>query len=418
MKIKSEFTFFKAGQGAFYGGRIWVDDNHIHEVFTIVYDCGTSNFIKGNADSLNREIDYFSSKCNNKNMIDLLFISHLDYDHVSGLKNLLKKFNIKKIVLPYIEEKYIPLHIFSYLSIDNNSNKLLSLDDYIFFLKNPIEFIEEFSREAEVIFIKPNENSEIVEYSGGSSDDIEIQIYRYGDLLENDKNVYKNNLQFFIGRVWEFTTYVKDVDKGNIDKLYNCLKNILKKKIEDNLSTEDLKDIVLKYRIKAKECYKNIGDINSYGLILLHGPISFDILEYRIYPECEFNNYYPYNYYRYIIKGYEFSMLGTLLLGDTSLNPNKNCLNFPEEFKNKLRNVHIFQVPHHGSSKNWNKEEFKKLKIGENFNDWQHKKLAVCNFGYGNPYRHPSPQVLSDLCSSIFLNTQFSRLKICYKFIY
>ena len=111
-------------------------------------------------------------------------------------------------------------------------------------------------------------------------------------------------------------------------------------------------------------------------------------------------------------------MMGTLLFGDTSINPYNNPANFPQVFKNKLVNVHIVQLPHHGSSKNWNFDEFKKLKIGNSINRWDNRVVTVCNFGYGNKYGHPSHEVLNDLRSTIFLNSQFSRLNIKYDIIH
>ncbi len=58
--MEAEFSFFKAGQGSFYGGQIW--NHETNQVFSIVYDCGTSRFITGNNQSLNREIDLFKNR--------------------------------------------------------------------------------------------------------------------------------------------------------------------------------------------------------------------------------------------------------------------------------------------------------------------------------------------------------------------
>jgi beta-lactamase superfamily II metal-dependent hydrolase len=107
-------------------------------------------------------------------------------------------------------------------------------------------------------------------------------------------------------------------------------------------------------------------------------------------------------------------MLGTLLFGDTSINPNNNPINFPQAFKDKLVNVHLVQVPHHGSSKNWDFTTFLALNIGANINRSENRVIPVCNFGFGNRYGHPSHEVLNNLRPTIFLNTQFSRLNIRY----
>ncbi len=96
--MHAEFSFFKAGQGSFYGGRIRSDFN---KVYTVVYDCGTSS----RNHYLNEEIDFFKIQGAKCNVIDLLFISHLDYDHVSGLKRLLKEFNVKKLFYHIFQSK-------------------------------------------------------------------------------------------------------------------------------------------------------------------------------------------------------------------------------------------------------------------------------------------------------------------------
>ena len=107
MILKSYFTFFKVGQGAFYGGRIL--DVFNQKIYTIVYDCGTRS--KGSKELIKESISIFGN-CEYKwdyswmktdgslDNIDLLFISHLDIDHVSGIESLLKTFNVKKIIMP------------------------------------------------------------------------------------------------------------------------------------------------------------------------------------------------------------------------------------------------------------------------------------------------------------------------------
>ncbi len=82
--LSAYFKFHKAGQGAFYGGRI--NNGRDDKAWTIINDCGT----KGSSTTLNMEIDNF--KIVNGHAIDILFISHLDYEHVLGGKQLLKNF--------------------------------------------------------------------------------------------------------------------------------------------------------------------------------------------------------------------------------------------------------------------------------------------------------------------------------------
>ncbi|WP_281322081.1 MBL fold metallo-hydrolase [Flavobacterium aestivum] len=431
--MEAKFSFYKAGQGSFYGGRIW--HHEINRVFTVVYDCGTSSFIAENNQSLNNEITYFKHQpyfFPHNDEIELLFISHLDYDHVSGLKRLLTEFKVKNIILPYIEKQYRQFFLVSFFENDDPDNNF-SLDDYISFIEDPTQFILQNSESTKFYFVKPNDKTEIV-YLGYNNDQSEFAYaYARGTINEDTEelkgksnvSVYENNLQFFIRKNWEFTTYAKDVNEEAIKKLHECLKKKLKKKTDEDLSLDNLKEIVTTKRKESHKCYTDcIGDINSHGLVVLHGPIRFEHLWGRIYSNCELTRFHnDYHYHRHHYDEHHFSnnnrvMLGTLLLGDTSINPNNNPIDFPQAFKDKLVNAHVVQVPHHGSSKNWDFTTFEALNIGANINRWGNRVVAVCNFGFGNKFGHPSHQILYDLRSNMFLNTQFSRLNIHYDIIH
>jgi len=430
--MEAKFSFFKAGQGSFYGGRIFSYENG--KVYTIVYDCGTSPFISGNSQSLNQEIDFFKySKAYypHTDEIDLLFISHLDYDHVSGLRQILTRYQVKNIILPYIEKQQRQFFIIS-IGTDNKPDDL-SIDDYSEFLETPHTYIRETSKNKEIqlYFVVPNDKEDIL-YEGYGNGDVPTEVYPMGNpytgqnefIDEEGVLVYENNLQFFIQRQWEFTTYVKSVNKIAISSLKNCLKIIVNKKQDEILDGEDLKKLITQYRKQAHKCYTDcIGEINSHGLVLLHGPINFEFLVSKIYPQCELNYFKISSHFRQQIlerhpKKRKLTMMGTLLFGDTSINPSNNPISFPKDFKAKLGRVHVIQVPHHGSQKNWDFINFKNLKIGEDLDKYEIHTTTVCNFGYGNKYGHPSNDVVNDLSSTLFLNTQFSRLNIVYEEIY
>ena len=84
-------------QGAFYTERIRTNG----KTYNVVYDCGgtTSYKVNRNKPILEVEIKTFYGKNEN---IDLLFISHFDYDHVNGLKYLKDHCNIKRVIMPLI----------------------------------------------------------------------------------------------------------------------------------------------------------------------------------------------------------------------------------------------------------------------------------------------------------------------------
>ncbi len=84
--------FHTIGQGAFYSER--------HENFNIVYDCGTEwkNRAKKTLDRV------ITQSFSEDDTIDILFISHFDYDHVSKIHTL--KEHVKEINYAY-DSKFI-----------------------------------------------------------------------------------------------------------------------------------------------------------------------------------------------------------------------------------------------------------------------------------------------------------------------
>lgn len=436
--IEAYFSFFKAGQGAFYGGCISTF-NHLNpfHCWRVVYDCGTTNWIKGNSQSLNNEIDnfkncncHFPNELNNK--IDLLFISHFDYDHVSGVKRLLKEFDVKRVIIPYFPKELRKFALCSYYKNDDfeDDDTLLSEEEYFSFIESPMTFISNLSENTQIFLINGEKNNDI-EY--GSYDAEQNGIHPIGEIIAGlpeeiqltNVTYYNNNLQFFIRNKWEFTTYVKEITVLQFENLEADLKKIAKIPSTDEITFDNIKDLLVgANRTKAHEKYnKHLSDLNAHGLVLLHGPIN----PLDGFLQSDFENHY-FNEFDYDIdmeirKARQSRLmnkiprLSTLLLGDTSLvGPYK--IDFPTNFLPKLVSLAIFQIPHHGSDKNWAYIEYEGLVRRSNYFQSRNRILNVCNFGYGNKYGHPSHQVISDLIPNIIFNTQFSRFTTFYSLRY
>ena len=103
-------VFHPVGQGAFYSEH--------HDNFTVVYDCGATS------KKLASKVVAQSFKQND--VIDILFISHFDYDHVSNISQLIKLTKIKTVVLPLLHKVNYFLLMFDYKSLE-----LLSLNFHI-----------------------------------------------------------------------------------------------------------------------------------------------------------------------------------------------------------------------------------------------------------------------------------------------
>lgn len=89
------------GQGGF-------DIEHIDGT-TIVFDCGSyGRYHIGNC--IHHYSETLSNFCDRKPVIDYVFLSHFDNDHINGLPLLKKYFEIRNIVVPYIPKKYRVLY--------------------------------------------------------------------------------------------------------------------------------------------------------------------------------------------------------------------------------------------------------------------------------------------------------------------
>jgi len=82
------------GQGGLFSGTLSAGGKPLRWA----YDCGSNQ-----ADALAREIATVAAGGD----LDLLFLSHLDSDHVNGIDKLLSRVKVREVVLPYLDEETI-----------------------------------------------------------------------------------------------------------------------------------------------------------------------------------------------------------------------------------------------------------------------------------------------------------------------
>ena len=116
------------GQGAFYTESIKTNGHN----YNVIYDCGSGNS-KNTPKRLKQDIRSFY---NPDDVIDLLFISHFDNDHINGISELKKRTSkIRNIVVPLIEDQD-----FWYYQIENPNfesfyNSLHEIADSVYKVK-------------------------------------------------------------------------------------------------------------------------------------------------------------------------------------------------------------------------------------------------------------------------------------------
>lgn len=336
------------GQGAFYSERIECDDR----TYNIVYDCGSGNFNKA-PKLLEREI----ASCYKKNdVIDVLFISHFDNDHINGINELRRHISeIKNVIVPLIEQDD-----FWFYSIENNEferfyNSLTELANNVYKVR-PASEDDKYYHLNDIGLIDLSESEE------GS---LEVQ----------------NATKFSLRRNIDWCYIPFNYDKKT---RLNILKNEL---VKNGISEKELTsgwDVVEHHIDNIKKAYNKVvtGGANKTSLILYSGGVEGE------YECCQYQGcmcYYPRLYHRPF---YRYNKEGCLYFGDNDLNQ-ANILN---DLKHKLgslvERVRTIQVPHHGAIDNFNDDIFA---INNSV------KMFFVSFGNKNTYRHPSSGVVAEI---------------------
>ena len=337
--------FFPIGQGAFYAEK--------HDQFNIVYDCGNYRKTKLSENIVKQSF-------NKNDDIDILFISHLDWDHISLLKTLKESVNsIRKVILPLLHNDIKILlkniyHSLGYSSLD-------IIDD-------PEKF---FGDNTKIIYISPSENNR----SNESGEEITISHDN-----NNLPSVINSGTAIKIRGYRDYWCFVPYNIK-NKERIENLKKELKKAGLDmQKLITDPdyaMRIIIGPRKDDLKKCYKSLeGKINENSLVIYSGPIPR-----RTPPSSFIQAHYNYNYhYRY----FDFRALGCIYTGDVDLNK----FDIKDVYKQFWNTVGTVQIPHHGAIKNF-KESFLK----------NNGRPLICPISYGirNSYGHPSLNVVNNI---------------------
>lgn len=96
---------YPIGQGCFHAGSIGEGDAVYHDdhAFHYVYDCGSDD-----RKALGEAIDSYKNQVPH---VDVLFVSHLDNDHVNGLDRLLSVVKVDTVYVPYVNKVLLVLEL-------------------------------------------------------------------------------------------------------------------------------------------------------------------------------------------------------------------------------------------------------------------------------------------------------------------
>lgn len=379
MKMKSNFKLWPVGQGLFYSGTIKYENN---QNFNFVYDCGSSSM---NIDEI---VDHYVETSLIDKTLDMLVISHFDEDHISGIPKLLTEVKkIKKIFIPYENgiENYLLFLAFIYGN-DGNINE--KIDEII--LVNSTGPENENNRDFEEL------NTSIEIEDNFSLPNIKVGVFKGSSIKY--RNLWKFKFYNTYLRKTNFSSKIKE-EIINLIKDSGCkgLEELLKKLNSPVKNDENCdKEISVKNSLKKiyeKYCSSSYGNSkqNQSSLCLYHSPLLNDMnMEISIYQHdiLSISTFIdPFFWYGDMI-------IGTLLTGDISLRQEKQAKrynDFKNHYKNECIDVLFFLTPHHGSSKNWNKDVL---------HDFPMAYFYLNSAGLLSKYDHPSDSVIGDIIKS------------------
>ena len=348
-------TFHPVGQGAFYSER--------HENFNIVYDCGTEYINRANK-GIKRTVETAFSK---NDEIDILFISHFDFDHVghiSTLRDSVKK--IKKVVLPllYNDTKILLSSFYKGLGAS---------DDVATLISNPEDF---FGEGTTIIWVELSENGQTP--IGDNLEHIDIDSLK--TKIKSGSGIKKT----FSDYSWVYIPYNYDYKIRNSDleiKLTKAGFDVSKMKSDENY----ILSVSISKRADLRKIYDSLsGKINENSMVVYSGVIQSTSNKFRVYDLfhnlCCMDDYFHHRFWR---RHFDEDRVSCIYTGDTDL----NIVKIKSIFKNYWKNVGLIQILHHGDAKSFNADIL------------DFPKLCPISVGKNNSYGHPSDKVVIDILS-------------------
>lgn len=376
-------TFHPIGQGAFYSEEFYNSEKGC--IFRAVYDCGSLKYcgLQRNSDGTplkrkdieERVVQAFPDG----HGVDILFVSHLDDDHVNLIPCLkpFKDRQIRRVILPLLsaEERYM---LTGYHLSRSRWGKISDALNSI--INNPEDY---FGNDTKVTFVRPADEERSL--MGNEVDDEGVGV---DDLQREVPSLTKisigNNLPDS-GRMlrWLLIPYNHKPER------YSDLKNKLENAFGAGFQIANLKDpdFVIKNLKDLRRCYKALSDgINRNSMALYSGPLDDTCLSSigevvgcdiwgRYCPCDQFAEYWLDRVLRHEQSSVFHGSPGCLYTGDVSLDD----ADLTRVFGRYVKNIGMVQLPHHGS--------FDSFGSGNLPIDGQ---VCVATYGERNSFGHPA----------------------------
>lgn len=372
-------TFHPVGQGLFCTERF---ENQEGKPFNIVYDCGSKDPGRKHVEGMIPRV--FSKG----DVIDALYISHFDADHVNAIPFLLKHCTVKRIYLPFLEgcdeaAYWMANYISGTLGRDDGEDAVFTLIRAAAQEESTMVRIEE--NETAVIPVHPIfDDGQVEDVEPLSGPDTSANVLRpYGNT--NSRWIFLPFNYLRCRRRRFFASVLSQELKKlgqNITTAY-FLTNprvVLARigSIDDQVRWfSDVNQAIQKEFVKNKA-----GNVNDNSMVLYSG-IEGDLRTWHwsraIYygVSCQA----PYNQHHSLQNQHSFGLGGCLYCGDYNAKNSKywKGLTCFYQHHNCWSGIECVVLPHHGAGRSFN----------DAFCSMQNSSF-VASYGLNNTYKHPS----------------------------
>jgi len=319
-------TFHTIGQGAFY-------TEVFESEFITVYDCGGSN-----KQIIENEIKTTFEK---GQIVDIVFISHLHNDHINGLEFLLQYCDVKKVVLPLLNDAMKLSFILENTIYNRNKNNTF-IDDLII---TPEKILDH-----KVVLVEPYEDNILINES--------VDITNLSNMIKSNTKIVNQQINWlYIPLNFQYDLYANNL-KIALAKIGVTISNIVLK-LQTN--RQDIIDV-----------YKNVlggtKNFNANSMTVYSGKMSGNKLSMLTKQTNKF-----------ILS----EKVGCLYLGDFETKDQSRFNSLKNVYNAYWSQISTVQIPHHGSSHNFHKDLA-----------WS-DSISIISTGFR--YKHPSSQVVKEI---------------------
>lgn len=356
------------GQGGLYSGKLDYDS----EPFRWVYDCGSNQ-----SDALQRELEGLGP-----GTINVLFLSHLDSDHIRGVDVLLAiaEVEISEVVLPYLSEVERVAAIVSDIEAGALTGTFLEFaaDPARWLIRRGVQIVT-FIEGRDDDSPRDDERGEPTGggEGGGGEGGIVYKWHSPESLYKREINgaiVQRRATTDFINvpspTNWVLLPYAHRPSPSRLRKFQDALRatygrNRSVSRIVAEARTRD-------GRKRLRDCYDALwSNHNLVSMSLYAGPRSPNA---RI-RDLEFNGKRPCPWRQ------ASGAVGWLSTGDSNLASRTRRLALLSHYRRFLPQVSVFVVPHHGAANYFHRD------LATSFSNLVVSVAAAGRNGYGHPHR-------------------------------